>query len=441
MAAAGGYGYSREIPKEAQSVAIIGDLHGQLFNLIAYLRSIKEKYTDKGFSSLPGSSLLFCDPRMKYVFMGDYVDRGERGVELLMLLLAYKARCPQSLIVLQGNHESLTMWRHYGFSKELKYKFKGEIDEDLVAHVTQLLPYVAVLPGHWMATHGGISPSFVEACSNKNGRFEGCLHRQIGASMVWADPHEGDGFIASRRDPGLYDFGMDVVKDFLKSNGLRSIFRGHEQVRTGFTVLKRNGYSVNTVFSAADYVGLFCPDGRLPPFDREMFFYAGEGNDGAIFLQDVVGNRVSSGPFLMSGSRARAIAREFTGATCGGRGLIETSETSLESFIEENHKRLDHRNSSCRLDEAEADEFEDEVRKTLTSSSDPGFEARKLVDLEGEALVSGMQESSFICKSMLKDHLTLKVYKELQGADVKVLKNDIKIRRNELLSESTDAEA
>lgn len=32
-----------------------------------------------------------------------------------------------------------------------------------------------------------------------------------------------------------------------------------------------------TVFSAADYVGLFCLDGRLPPFDRDMFSYPGEG--------------------------------------------------------------------------------------------------------------------------------------------------------------------
>ena len=71
---------------------IIGDLHGQLFNLIGYLLFIKSKLNDKGLSMLDGSSLLFCDPSMQYVFMGDYVDRGERGVELLLLLLAYKAR-------------------------------------------------------------------------------------------------------------------------------------------------------------------------------------------------------------------------------------------------------------------------------------------------------------------------------------------------------------
>eukprot|EP00438_Fugacium_kawagutii_P035457 Skav216638 [mRNA] locus=scaffold1255:155300:156268:+ [translate_table: standard] len=104
MAAAGGHGYSREISQEVvQNVAIIGDLHGQLFNLIAYLLEIKDQYKDKGFSRLRGSSLLFCDPRMKYVFMGDYVDRGERGVELLMLVLAYKARVPNHDLKVAGS--------------------------------------------------------------------------------------------------------------------------------------------------------------------------------------------------------------------------------------------------------------------------------------------------------------------------------------------------
>ena len=82
--------YSQEI-NATQNAVIIGDLHAQLFNLISFLILIKEKYKDKGFTTLDGSALLFCDPGIQYVFMGDYVDRGERGVELLLLLLAYKA--------------------------------------------------------------------------------------------------------------------------------------------------------------------------------------------------------------------------------------------------------------------------------------------------------------------------------------------------------------
>ena len=48
---------------------------------------------------------MFCDERLSYIFMGDYVDRGERGLELALLLLAYKQTCPQQVILLQGNHE------------------------------------------------------------------------------------------------------------------------------------------------------------------------------------------------------------------------------------------------------------------------------------------------------------------------------------------------
>eukprot|EP00438_Fugacium_kawagutii_P010621 Skav201641 [mRNA] locus=scaffold3087:82376:83353:+ [translate_table: standard] len=325
MAAAGGHGYSRQLSKETQNVAIIGDLHGQLFNLIAFLLEIKTQYENKGFTSLPGSSLLFCDPRMKYVFMGDYVDRGERGVELLMLLLAYKARCPQSMIILQGNHETPDMWEWYGFKKEVSYKFSRRM-LDVVATVTETLPYVAVLPGHWMAMHGGISQEFVEACSGKAGRFESCLNQTIGDDLVWPDPHEGDGFVESHRGEGIYKFGMDIAEDFLQSNGLTTIFRGHEQVNEGYTIHSRGKYSVVTVFSAADYVGLFCDRSSLPPFDRRMFSAPGEGNDGAIFLQEVTGNgSVDSRPVPMSASETRRLARDFTGATCGGKGLLHAA--------------------------------------------------------------------------------------------------------------------
>jgi hypothetical protein len=88
------HGYSREIP--AEHVVIIGDLFGQLFTLIAFLNKIKEHYADKGFKILDESSFLFCDPSIQYVFLGNYVQWGESSVEVLLLLLAYKARLAKS---------------------------------------------------------------------------------------------------------------------------------------------------------------------------------------------------------------------------------------------------------------------------------------------------------------------------------------------------------
>lgn len=88
------HGYSREIT--AEHVVIIGDLFGQLFTLIAFLNKIKEHYADKGFKILDESSFLFCDPSIQYVFLGNYVQWGESSVEVLLLLLAYKARLAKS---------------------------------------------------------------------------------------------------------------------------------------------------------------------------------------------------------------------------------------------------------------------------------------------------------------------------------------------------------
>lgn len=46
-----------------------------------------------------------------YVFEGDYVDRGERGVEVVMLLAYLKQMYPFSVCLLKGNHETLRVHR------------------------------------------------------------------------------------------------------------------------------------------------------------------------------------------------------------------------------------------------------------------------------------------------------------------------------------------
>lgn len=43
---------------------------------------------------------------------------------------------------------------------------------------------MAVLPGRFMATHGGLSREFVEACTGKAGDFSKCLTQEMGKKLL-----------------------------------------------------------------------------------------------------------------------------------------------------------------------------------------------------------------------------------------------------------------
>ena len=215
-------------------VIICGDIHGQIYDLIELFKK--------------GGEI----PNSRYVFMGDYVDRGYNGVEVLELLLALKVKYPEHITLLRGNHESRQICFAYGFYEEITRKYGNANAWEYFTDLFDYLPLAALVEGKIFCVHGGLSPyiSTVDQIRLINRKME--IPREgVFCDLMWSDPDDIETWIISCRGAG-WIYGWKVVDEFTHINGLELICRAHQLVMEGFKYWFQNK-NLCTVWSATNY--------------------------------------------------------------------------------------------------------------------------------------------------------------------------------------------
>ena len=152
----------------------MGDIHGQFHDLLSMV-------------DLCGGG----PPKHKYLMIGDFVDRGKNGIEVMCLLLAYKIKYPEHIFLLRGNHECSTITKIYGFYDEVKRRYNLPLWRAFCS-MFNYLPVSAIIDERILCMHGGLSQDLNnKGLSYINTRIERPLEipdTGLLCDLLWSDP-------------------------------------------------------------------------------------------------------------------------------------------------------------------------------------------------------------------------------------------------------------
>ena len=243
-------------------IKICGDIHGQYYDLLRLFE----------YGGFP--------PLANYLFLGDYVDRGNQSIETICLLLAYKIKYPENFFILRGNHECASINRIYGFYFECiftshpfvillgKHRYSVKLWKTFT-DCFNCLPVAAIVDEKIFCMHGGLSPGLTSMDEIRNiHRPTDCPETGLLCDLLWSDPEKNISGWGQNNRGVSFTFGPDVVKEFLDIHDLDLICRAHQVVEDGYEFFAKRG--LVTIFSAPNYCGEFDNAGAIMSVDENL---------------------------------------------------------------------------------------------------------------------------------------------------------------------------
>ena len=255
-------------------VVVFGDIHGNLPDLIRY----QNHFWNKDFPTRSNGS--------NYLFLGDYVDRGASGVEVVIYLFCMKILAPNKMFLIRGNHEHRQLQINFSFKREVMNKFKCLGDEgahdmwNLINDTFDTMPVAGIIDGSIFTAHGGIPTSddkISELQKMPKVLKDPEMESASAWEMLWNDPlsrkgaapllkalsgtklnaaeaeDKRRGFLFNEKRGTAFYFLEKSVDIFFNLNNLSHMIRAHEVIQEGFKFHFHG--KCTTVFSSSKYQG------------------------------------------------------------------------------------------------------------------------------------------------------------------------------------------
>lgn len=256
-------------PKKNSKMVMLGDLHGSLSTFVRHLLRWKK------LKILDSKGKIHEDYYI--VFIGDIVDRGIYGYEMLCIIYLLFLLNPDQVIINKGNHEETRVNCRINrgiYEDNLYYEnntFLGNLGNELLGKFPSFTNYLKIsthLANISLYQHSSV------ICENpNNNKFiyisHGCLPHEldngnklnncfleqiklrksfavdedIGMGMRWNDFYGCCGSLRSKRSFDTNNtiklLGTDILKE-ANNNGIEFVIRGHEDLTYNFKVMEEN---------------------------------------------------------------------------------------------------------------------------------------------------------------------------------------------------------